>query len=335
MGGYHVYVTAQDVFLTLRPDLQMVEDRIEGVARVDYPMVSGLVLDLVRSGGKRLRPLVLLLAARSYGGSRDAIITAAAGVELLHTASLVHDDTIDRAALRRGKPTLNAQLSAGAVILLGDYLFAQSAMLAAETMNPRIVAIFARSLGEICDGQLHEMFYAHRLDQSRADYDKRIYGKTAALFAAAAEMGAILGGAPESHVDALRGYGADLGMAFQIVDDVLDLREGTQQLGKPAGNDLRQGTVTLPVMLYAAGLPAHSADHALLERLASGEGDSVPGEDIDALVDRIRASGALEETVSIASGFVESANRHAAVVPDPETREMLADVAERSVNRSA
>ncbi len=328
-----MHVTAQDVFAVLRPDLQLVEDRIEAVSRVDYPVVSSLVLDLVRSGGKRLRPLILLLAARGFGGDKDAVVTAAAGVELLHTASLVHDDTIDRAALRRGKPTLNAQLSAGAVILLGDYLFAQSAMLAAATMNPRVVAIFAGSLGDICDGQLHEMFYAHRLDQSRADYDKRIFGKTAALFAGAAEMGAILGGASESDVQSLRQYGADLGMAFQIIDDVLDLREGTQQLGKPAGNDLRQGTVTLPVMIYASRFPEGTPERTLLERLALSEAENIPGEEIDALVDRIRLSGALEETVSVAAEFVDSAKRHADVVPDPETRAMLMDVADLAVNR--
>lgn len=328
-----MHVTAQDVFAVLRPDLQLVEDRIEAVSRVDYPVVSSLVLDLVRSGGKRLRPLILLLAARGFGGDKDAVVTAAAGVELLHTASLVHDDTIDRAALRRGKPTLNAQLSAGAVILLGDYLFAQSAMLAAATMNPRVVAIFAGSLGDICDGQLHEMFYAHRLDQSRADYDKRIFGKTAALFAGAAEMGAILGGASESDVQSLRQYGADLGMAFQIIDDVLDLREGTQQLGKPAGNDLRQGTVTLPVMIYAARFPEGTPERTLLERLALSEAEIIPGEEIDALVDRIRLSGALEETVSVAAEFVDSAKRHADVVPDSETRAMLLDVADLAVNR--
>jgi geranylgeranyl pyrophosphate synthase len=328
-----VHVTAPDVFTTLRPDLQRVEERIEAVSKVDYPVVSSLVLDLVRAGGKRLRPVILLLSARAYGGDRDAVITAAAGVELLHTASLVHDDTIDRAALRRGKPTLNAQLSSGAVILLGDYLFAQSAMLAAATMNPRVVAIFAGSLGDICDGQLHEMFYAHRLDQSRADYEKRIFGKTAALFAGAAEMGAILGGAPDAHVQALRAYGSDLGMAFQIIDDVLDLREGTQQLGKPAGNDLRQGTVTLPTMIYAASLAEGSPERELLERAAHPEDEAISDPDLEVLVSRIRASGALDEAISIAAQFIDSAKRHAAVVPDRETREMLDDVADRALNR--
>ena len=154
------------------------------------------------------------------------MVTAGAGVELLHTASLVHDDTVDRAGMRRGRPTLNSVLPSGAVILLGDFLFAQSAMLAAATNSPRVVSIFASTLADICDGQLREMFFAHRLDQSREEYERRIFGKTASLFAGSAEMGAVIGNAPETAVQALRQYGSDVGMAFQIVDDVLDLREG-------------------------------------------------------------------------------------------------------------
>ena len=166
-------------------------------------------------------------------------------MELLHTASLVHDDTVDRAALRRGRPTLNSVLSSGAVILLGDYLFAQSAMLAAATDSPRIVSIFASTLADICDGQLREMFVAHRLDQTREEYDRRIFGKTASLFAGAAEMGAIIGKAHENDVQALRQYGSDVGMAFQIVDDVLDLREGiaTTRQTRWARPDPRHGDV--------------------------------------------------------------------------------------------
>ena len=293
-----VNLQARDVFAVMRSDLSRVEDRVVAAAQVEFPVVSSLVLDLVRAGGKRLRPLVLLLAGRAYGGDIDPLVTAAAGVELLHTASLVHDDTVDRAALRRGKPTLNSVLSSGAVILLGDYLFAQSAMLAAATQNPRVVAIFASTLADICDGQLREMFHAHRLDQTREEYERRIYGKTASLFAGSAEMGAIIADAPPSHVAALRAYGADLGMTFQIVDDVLDLREGTQQLGKPAGNDLTQGTVTLPTMLFAAGLPDPSPDRSLLESVVAGEGDETAA--LDRLVRAIRASGVLDDALEVA-----------------------------------
>src|SRR5215216_4979837 len=169
-----------DVFGIMRADLERVNARVAQVARVEYPEASALVNDIVLAGGKRLRPLVLLLSGHAfdYAAGFDRLITAAAGVELLHTASLIHDDTVDRSALRRGKPTLNSVLSAGATILIGDYLFAQSAMLAAATGSVRVVSIFASTLGALCDGQLREMFSGHLLEQSREDYEARIYGKT-------------------------------------------------------------------------------------------------------------------------------------------------------------
>jgi geranylgeranyl pyrophosphate synthase len=329
----NVQVRTRDPFVELRPELARVSARVEEEARVDYPLVSTLVLDLVRSGGKRLRPLLLLLAGRAYTYDLETLITAAAGVELLHTASLVHDDTIDRAALRRGKPTLNAVLSSGAVILLGDFLFARSAMLAAATEHPRVVSIFAATLSQICDGQLREMFDAHHLDQSRDQYERRIFGKTASLFAGAAEMGAILTSAPASHVEALRDFGADIGMAFQIVDDVLDLREGTQKLGKPAGQDLRQGTVTLPTMLYAAQTDPDSPQAARLRGVVAGEIEDE--REIEILIGDIRASGVLDETTRQAETFIDRAKARITIVPDSDTRDLLEEVANSILHRSA
>jgi geranylgeranyl pyrophosphate synthase len=317
----------------MRPELQQVEERLEESARVDFPVAADLILGLVRAGGKRLRPLVLLLAGRAYDYDVDTLVTAAAGVELLHTASLVHDDTVDRAALRRGRPTLNSVLSSSAVILLGDFLFAQSAILAAATNNPRVVRIFAGTLGDICDGQLREMFVAHRLDQTREEYERRIFGKTASLFAGAAEMGAIIGEAPEDHVAALRQYGADVGMAFQIVDDVLDLREGTQQLGKPAGHDLTQGTVTLPTIIYAAGLNGGSSALTRLQDVVAGEVDDAPA--VQQVVEDIRGSGALDAAMSDAERFVIRAKSHLALSPDPETVELLTEIADVVCERVA
>jgi geranylgeranyl pyrophosphate synthase len=298
-----VDIRARGVFATMKPELERVEARLEAAAAIEFPAVSELVLGLVRAGGKRLRPLVLLLAGRAYAADADLLVTAGAGVELLHTASLVHDDTVDRAALRRGRPTLNSLLSSGSVILLGDYLFAQSAMLAAATNLPRVVSIFAGTLGDICDGQLREMFVAHRLDQSREEYERRIYGKTASLFAGSAEMGAIIGNAPEPDVQAMRQYGSDVGMAFQIVDDVLDLREGEERLGKPAGHDLTQGTVTLPTLIYAADIREESAAMRRLRGVVTGETDDRAS--VDRVVEDIRRSGALEEALRYDLGFAD------------------------------
>jgi geranylgeranyl pyrophosphate synthase len=328
-----VDIRTRGVFDTMRPELVLVQSRLEEAVRIDYPGVADLILGLVRAGGKRLRPLILLLAGRAYDNDRDTLVTAGAGVELLHTASLVHDDTLDRAGMRRGRPTLNSVLPSGAVILLGDFLFAQSAMLAAATNSPRVVGIFASTLADICDGQLREMFFAHRLDQSREEYERRIFGKTASLFAGSAEMGAILGDAPETAVQALRQYGSDVGMAFQIVDDVLDLREGASQLGKPASQDLAQGTVTLPTIIYASGLTEGSEAATRLDAVVSGE--IVEPSEVDRVVEEIRGSGALEAAMEEAIRFATRSKTHVAAASDPETRDMLEQIADIVCERSA
>ena len=328
-----VDIRTRSVFDTMRPDLLLVQSRLEEAAQIDYPGVADLILGLLRAGGKRLRPLILLLSGRAFENNRDTLITAGAGVELLHTASLVHDDTVDRAGMRRGRPTLNSVLPSGAVILLGDFLFAQSAMLAAATNSPRVVSIFASTLADICDGQLREIFFAHRLDQSLEEYERRIFGKTASLFAGSAEMGAIIGNAPEPAVQALRQYGSDVGMAFQIVDDVLDLREGSDQLGKPAGHDLTQGTVTLPTIIYASGLTEASEAATRLAAVVSGENDA-PSE-LDRVVEEIRGSGALEAAMDVAIEFASRSKTHVAAAPDLETRDMLDQVADVVCERSS
>jgi geranylgeranyl pyrophosphate synthase len=188
-------------------------------------------------------------------------------------------------------------------------------------------------LADICDGQLREMFVAHRLDQTREEYERRIFGKTASLFAGAAEMGAIIANAPDADVRALRHCGADIGMAFQIVDDVLDLREGTQQLGKPAGHDLRQGTVTLPTIIYASALDPESDAMSRLRGVVSGALDDAV--DIEWVVSEIRESGALEAAMAEAERFAARAKDQAGATPDLETREMLGEIADLACDRSA
>ncbi len=317
----------------MRADLERVNARVAQAASVSYPSVSHLLADIVSARGKQLRPLLLLLAGRAYDyeANFEALITAAAGVELLHTASLIHDDTVDRAALRRGKPTLNSVLSSGAVILIGDYLFAQSAMLAAATGNVRVVGVFASTLGDICDGQLMEMFDAQRLDQTQEEYERRIYGKTASLFAGAAEMGAILGGAPEHHIAELRRFGSDLGMAFQIIDDVLDLTGGTEDLGKPAGHDLRQGTVTLPTIYYLAYVGPGSPEWGRIEAIVSGR--LTDNGAVDATIRDIRASGVIERALAVAESFTSRAKARVHIVPDEETQDLLMELADVALRR--
>lgn len=320
----------QEVVDSLQAELDLIESRLRQAADVEYPLVGDFLSAIVSSGGKRLRPILLLLSARSFNYDVPTLVPAAAGIELLHTASLVHDDTIDHALFRRGQPTLNSAFSSEAVILLGDYLFAQSAMLAAETMNPRVVRVFATTLGEITDGVLREIFNGHRTDQTRQDYEMRIYGKTASLFAGAAEMGAIIGGASEDAIQSIRAFGSDYGMAFQIVDDVLDFSSTAEQTGKPVGTDLRQGTITLPTMYFLADSDG-SATATLVRRIADGE--SVPEDEVDEITALISRSGAIDRAMDVASAYIDSARNHLDVIEDPQVREEMFTLTDIALSR--
>ncbi len=319
----------------MRGDLQRVSDRVVDAARVPYPQISTILEEIVRSGGKRLRPMLVLLAGRAwnYDETFETLVSAAAGVELLHTASLVHDDAVDHSAFRRGKPTLNSRVDTAAVILVGDFLFAQSAILAASTNNPRVVSVFSNSLGDICDGQLMEMMDARKPEQTERQYLARIYGKTASLFGCAAETGAIIAGAPEDAIAAMRGYGDDLGLAFQIMDDVLDLTGGSAQLGKPAGHDLLQSTITLPVIFYLemveTGGPEWREIQSIVDR--SNQDDA----HVANVLDKIRASGAVERSLDRANDYVTQARDRLDIVPDVETRELLYELADQAIRRSS
>jgi geranylgeranyl pyrophosphate synthase len=317
----------------MRHDLDCVEERLYQEARVDYPVVGEIIQNLLRSGGKRLRPLLVLLAARPFDYDLDRLIPAAAGVELLHNATLIHDDTVDHAETRRGQPTLNSVVSSETVILLGDYLFARSAMLAAETMSPRVVAVFADTLAKICDGQLSEIFNARDLRQSIGDYKQRIFGKTASVFAGSAEMGAILAHAPEEQIAALREFGGNVGMAFQIIDDVLDLRESTETIGKPAGIDLRQGTVTLPTMLFFQRVGSNGRYTEVVRRVVR-DGDA-SDEDVDTATRAIRESGALDDAICIAEEYVNEARCALRAIPSSEVTDMLEAFALESLIRTS
>lgn len=306
-------------------DLARVEDAIRERVAVNYPVMTDLLNGIIAAKGKMLRPRVLLTAARLFAYDLTRLAPAAAGIELLHIASLIHDDTVDKALFRRGAATLNSVLPTTIVVLLGDYLFAQSAVLVSKSNNLRAMTLFAETLGEICNGELDEIFQTRQWDQTRQQYERRIYGKTAALFATAAEFGGILSGAPAAAVDALRSYGTAIGMGFQIVDDVLDLRETSEEIGKPAGSDLRQGTLTLPMMLYLEKY-ADADDTALVRKVVRGT--KTDDAAIDALVGRVRTSGALDDAIAEARAAVDRAKRHLEPLPAGAPRDYLAAMAD-------
>ncbi len=309
-------------------DIKRVEDRMRSGVGDRYPDVQAVVDYLMGAGGKRLRPALTLMAANFYPVDKDKSYSLAAAVELLHTATLVHDDLIDNSLFRRGLPTLNASWSPGATILTGDYLFARSAELAAQTENTRIVTIFSQTLMTIVGGELQQLFNdGHGQVPSRDEYQQRIYSKTASLFAAGTETGAILCSAPEAEVKALHDYGYYLGLAFQIVDDVLDFQGDEDRLGKPVANDLRQGIATLPVMLFSELQPDHPTILKAVRR------EPVTDAEILAVVAAIRASGSVEKAMEEARAYVRQAQAALATLPDNVYRRSMDGLAEYTVAR--
>ena len=227
--------------------LAQVEDKMKSVDADVFAPLANAFIELIGQGGKRLRPALALLAAGLQDGhfsesinaeagmtpAAQPLIALAAAVEMLHTATLVHDDVIDGALLRRDAPTLNASWSPGATVLAGDYMFARSAQFAAETENVRVITIFSNTLRVIVDGEMRQLADRNDFDQDRQAYYQRIYAKTASLYSAATEAAAVLVGLPSAQVQALKSFGYQFGMAFQIVDDILDFIGTDAALGKP------------------------------------------------------------------------------------------------------
>lgn len=309
----------------IHEELQRVEQKMRQASRVEYEHLATVLDYLLQSGGKRLRPALVLLSAKFHPADPEKVISLAASVEMLHTATLVHDDMIDNSLVRRGNPTLNATWSSGATVLAGDFLFALAASLAAETENVRVMSLFAQSLMTICSGELRQVFSSRWRLPTREEYYQRIYSKTASLFAASTEAGAVLSGAPEPEVQALREYGRTLGMAFQIVDDVLDFVGDERELGKPVGSDLRQGIATLPVLYFHK---MHPTDDGLIKILNDSK-----EEEIRAIVAAIRESGAVESALDEARTFAQRSRESLQVLPHNEYRQAMLDLADYVVER--
>jgi geranylgeranyl pyrophosphate synthase len=314
----------------VQADLERVEAKMRGAATGAYSPLADAFLQLLRSGGKRLRPALALAAHNLFSEpASDKAVAVAAAVEMLHNATLVHDDLIDNALVRRGIVTLNAKWNKGATVLAGDFLFARAAMLAAETENVPVVQLFADTLRIIVEGELVQLFSSRQWNQPLEAYYPRIFAKTASLFASATKSGAILGGAPAEQEQALYDYGKDLGMAFQIVDDILDYSGEEARLGKPVGGDLRQGIMTLPFFYF---LQKHHQPEQVIALLEQGV-DHDGGEAVGNIVAQVRASDAMKRATEEAASFASRAKSCLASFPQGPYREALEDLADFVVSR--
>ena len=256
----------------------------------------------------------------------DNAVFAAAAVELLHTATLIHDDLIDGSLIRRGTETLNAHWSPAATVLTGDYAFARAAYLASRANNIRLMQRFAETLMVICNGEIRQMFDGRHGQTDHQEYERRIYAKTASLIAMSAEAGAIMAGAADGTAEALRVYGEQLGLAFQIVDDVLDFTADEETLGKPVGSDLRQGLVTLPVLFLLDVEPDHPT---VCRALESNPPDGVVREAVQVVVN----SPAIERARDVARQHAAQAKAALDGFPNSPYLTALLDVVDFTVHR--
>ena len=281
-------------------DIVRVDELLQTLRPTDFPFLANILDHVLAAGGKRARPALTLLAGKLGRYDLDLLVPLAASIELLHSATLVHDDVIDAAPTRRGQDTANAMIDNAASVMVGDYMFAHSAELVARTGNIDVIRLFARTLMEMATGELHQDMTAYQYSQSTMQYFNRIYGKTASLFATAAQGGAMIAGLSEEQALALRAYGENLGMAFQVMDDILDFTGSEEELGKPAGSDLMQGTLTLPALLL---IERHPDDNPV-ERYFDDREDT---QSLRQALEMIRGSTVLDESITVAQDFRDKA----------------------------
>lgn len=326
----------------VRPGLQLVETQMKGVESTLFAPLANAFLDLIGSGGKRLRPALALMAAEINGTltselDYQKVVALAAAVEMLHTSSLVHDDVIDSALLRRGAPTLNALWNGGSTVLAGDYMFGAAAFFSAQTQNLQVIRLFSDTLKIIVDGELRQLRDRYNFEQEKSVYYQRIYAKTASLFCAATEGAAILAGFSELDCKRLRDYGYYLGMAFQIMDDVLDFTSDEATLGKPAGSDLLQGTLTLPFFYYLRQQPDSAAFIAQLEAQRAdidADGTSTWPATVANLVAALQTTTAAVEARQEALNFLTQAKTALDPFPTNAYKEAMIGLCDFVVQRS-
>lgn len=305
--------------------LAQVDAQMRSQAENSHPDLAAAMQHLIDAGGKRVRPTLTLLTGKMLGAPDKYLINLAGAVELLHTATLVHDDLIDGALLRRGMPTLNANWTPAATVLTGDFVFARAANLAALTDSVGVMQMFAETLTILVNGEIGQYFSSKGL-ASRDDYFKRIYAKTASMFELATGAAALLSPGQELHDQACR-LGYEIGMAFQIMDDILDFTGAQTSVGKPVGNDLRQGLITLPALYY---FDAHPDDPAM-QSVIRHNGHNA--RQLDDLIEAIRRSDAIEQSVQEARNFIDRARQQLAEMPASPERDAIDHLANYVIER--
>jgi len=310
-------------------DMKAVDRVIQARLSSDVVLVNQLSQYIVNSGGKRLRPLLSLMASRAYGYEGEHHHTLAAIIEFIHTATLLHDDVVDESALRRGRETANALFGNAASVLVGDFLYSRAFEMMVDVGKMQVMQILAETTNVIAEGEVMQLMNCHDADTTEQRYLDVIHAKTAKLFEAATRLGAVLCNRPASEEQAMASYGMHLGTAFQLIDDVLDYSSSSEEMGKNVGDDLAEGKPTLP-LIYAMrnGTQAQSD----IVRKAIEEGGL---EYLDQVMDAIKQTGAIEYTEETARDEAKRAISQLAHLPESDYKQAMQDLARYAVDRSS
>lgn len=318
------------IYASLKSDLQTIEDTLAGSVSSDLPLLNESAQHLLKAGGKRLRPVFVLLGGKFGNYDLERIKYVASALELIHMASLVHDDVIDDADTRRGQQTVKAKWDNRIAMFTGDYINGKALVVASQLEDARIHQILSGAIVQMCIGEMEQIRDFFNTEQSIRKYLLRIRRKTALLIAISCQLGAIAAGAPADIANALYRYGYRVGMAFQITDDLLDVCGTEKKIGKPPGSDLRQGNVTLPVLyaLQESGLRDQLLSE--IERIRASEGTA----DSSAAVKLVRSSGGIEASEKLADRYTAQALRVLERLPNTPARRNLAEIAKFVAHRS-
>ncbi|MFC1979057.1 polyprenyl synthetase family protein [Chloroflexota bacterium] len=319
-------MNTDDIFAPIKEELDAVRSTMLDATKEDNPRLTGPLEYALKNQGKLVRPAITLLCGKLFNNNAKPLIQMSASIEFLHLASLLHDDTIDKSDTRRGQPTVSNIWGNSTAILIGDYLFAKSAHMVSTLGKTEMMTIFAQTLMSLCIGVLEESNNIYNAKQTRDDYYKKIDNKTASLFYLASESGAALGEASKKNVDALKSYGYNLGMAFQIIDDILDFTGEQEEMGKPVGSDFLSGNLTLPAMLLMEKQPQDN----LIETAFKAK---CKGEDVQQIIAKIQNSPMIEQSYAVANDFCFKSKQALADIPDSSAKESLLDLADYVIER--
>ena len=320
-------MTAQRIYDTVADDFSRVNDLIIKRLASDVPLVEKIAQYIIESGGKRLRPLLVLLASQAAGYQKDDHLKLAAVIEFLHTATLLHDDVVDTSDMRRGRSTANAKWGNAPSVLVGDFLYARAFEMMVELQSLPIMNVLSHATAVIAEGEVMQLMNVKNPDLSEDQYMVVIHNKTAMLFEAASHTGALLAKASKEQETALKDYGKHLGLAFQLVDDVLDYQGDAETMGKNVGDDLAEGKTTLP-LIYAMANGSEAERQLIRQAIRKGGLDDLPK-----VLDIVKASGAIEYTMTKAKEQAQIARDLLVCLPGSEHRQALELLTEVAVAR--